>query len=112
MKFKWPLLIVAGVLLVTGVLLSFNENVRGAAKLALLGKEVVTISTENETVTVMARLEEGAGFQEVLSLIETEGWILTDQLGSTFVFTRGDESLVLMLKMWTNQYIVAEMTEG
>jgi predicted RNA binding protein YcfA (HicA-like mRNA interferase family) len=109
---KWAILIVAGTLLVTGILLSFNVHVRGAAKLALSKSAIVTLSSNNEATTVMARMNEGEGLQAVIAHIESDGWILEDQLGSVFYFTNGEESLVIILKMWTNQYIVAEMTEG
>ncbi len=112
MKWKWGLVIFTGILLVTGTLLAFNEEVRGAARLALTGSSVVTLSSEEESTTVMAKMDEGAGLQDVFSHVEENGWIFEEQLGSTFLFSKGDESLVIMMKMWTNQYIVAEMTEG
>lgn len=112
MKWKLALLVMSGVVLVAGILLSFNPNVRGAAKLAITGSSVVTLASKDDTKTIMTKMNEGQGVQDVFSLIEMEGWQLIDQMGSTLIFTRGEESLVLMLKMWTNQYIVAEMTEG
>ncbi|WP_078381121.1 hypothetical protein [Sutcliffiella halmapala] len=112
MRLKWTLLIIGGIVLITGVLLSFNPNVRGAAKLAITGSPVVTLASKEDTKTVMTKMNAGDGFKEVLWLIETDGWLLTDQIGSTLIFSRDEESLVLMMKMWTNQYIVAEMTEG
>ncbi len=59
----------------------------------------ITISTENETVTVLARMDEGEGFQGGLSLIETDGWLLTNQLGSTFAFTRRDEHAIIFINV-------------
>ncbi|QFT88645.1 hypothetical protein FIU87_08320 [Bacillus sp. THAF10] len=112
MRIKWAITIVVGILFVTGILLSFNEHVRGAVKLAFSTKSIVTVSTENDTKTMMTKLNEGEGFQVLLSYIEEDGWVLEDQLGSTFLFTKEEESLVIMLKMWTSEYIIAEMTEG
>lgn len=112
MKWKWVFIIFTGILLVTGTLLAFNEEVRGAARLTLSSSPVVTLSSEEDSTTVMAKMEEGAGLQDVFSHVEENGWIFEEQMGSTFLYSRGDESLVIMLKMWTNQYIVAELTEG
>ncbi|KPB04206.1 hypothetical protein [Bacillus sp. CHD6a] len=112
MKWKWVLVIFTGILLVTGTLLAFNEEVRGALKLAVSSSPIVTLSSEEDSTTVMAKMDNGTGVQDVLSHVEEEGWEFEEQLGSTFLFSKGDESLVIMLKMWTNQYIVAEMTEG
>ncbi|CAG9619941.1 hypothetical protein [Sutcliffiella rhizosphaerae] len=112
MRLKWTVSILAGILFVTGFLLSFNEHVRGAVKLAFSTTSVVTISTEDETRTVMTKMNDGAGFQVLLSQFEENGWLFEEQMGSTFFFTKGDESLIIMFKMWTNNYIVAEMTEG
>ncbi|WP_339145612.1 MULTISPECIES: hypothetical protein [unclassified Sutcliffiella] len=112
MKWKWAMVIFTGIFLVTGTLLAFNEHVRGAAKLALSTSPIVTLSSEHDTRTIMAKMDEGAGFQDVLSHVEADGWKFEEQVGSMFLYSRGDESLVIMLKMWTNQYIVAEMTKG
>ncbi|WP_223700446.1 hypothetical protein [Sutcliffiella deserti] len=112
MRFKWAVMIVVGVFFVTGLLLSFNGNFRGAVRLAITGSPVITLSSEGDTTKVMTKMSDGEGFQKLLSLVETEGWFLANQSGSIFVFTRGEESLVLMVKMWTNQYIVGEMIEG
>ncbi|KMJ58419.1 hypothetical protein AB685_11045 [Bacillus sp. LL01] len=112
MKWKWAIVIFTGILLVTGTLLAFNGHVRGAAKLALTTSPIVTLSSADDTTTVMAKVNDGAGFQDVLSHVEADGWIFEEQVGSMFLYSKGEESLVIMLKMWTNQYIVAEMTKG